>query len=278
MESDFVAAGAPISITHRFPGVGACVGRRMMVIREGAAAVVDVMFSFQSMIPLLYALVTSVGTLTGGALPMYTRLRLVEQRYMIAFAGGAMVAIALFDLIPEMQRHNAVALLAGFFIIYLLEKLVMLHSCGETECESHTMGWSALMGIAAEWLIDDVAIAVGFRAAPALGLLIALAVFIHEVPRGLTTTVIMQEAGYSRIRVWATLAVDAGFAPLGVLLAGFIPSSTFEWLIGLTAGVSLYVGASDLLPDAHRRFNLRVVLSTLAGGGLIPLLGILLSL
>jgi zinc transporter ZupT len=52
----------------------------------------------------------------------------------------------------------------------------------------------------------------------------------------------------------------------------------FEWLIGFTAGVFLYVGASDLLPDAHRRFNLRVVLSTLAGSGLIPLLGILLSL
>jgi zinc transporter ZupT len=229
------------------------------------------------MIPFLYPLLTSAATLTGGALPMYTRLRLVEQRYMIAFAGGAMVAIALFDLIPEMRSHNAVALLAGFFIIYLLEKLVMLHSCGETECEAHTIGWSALIGIAIESLIDGVAIAIGFRATPALGLLIALAVFAHEVPRGLTTTVIMQEAGYSRLRVWGALAVDAGFAPLGVLLAGFVPSAGFEWLIGFTAGVFLYVGASDLLPDAHRRFNLHVVVSTLAGGGLIPLLGILLG-
>ena len=229
------------------------------------------------MIPFLYALVTSVATLTGGALPMYTRLRLVEQRYMVAFAGGAMVAIALFDLIPEMDSHNAVALLAGFFIIYLLEKLVMIHTCGEAKCDTHTMGWSALIGIAAESLIDGVAIAVGFRAAPALGLLIALAVFVHEVPRGLTTTVIMQEAGYSHLKVWAALAVDAGFAPLGVLLAEFIPSSAFEWLIGFAAGVFLYVGASDLLPDAHRRFNLRVVLSTITGGGLTPLLGILLG-
>jgi len=87
----------------------------------------------------------------------------------------------------------------------------------------------------------------------------------------------MQEAGYSRLRIWGALAVDAGFAPLGVLLAGFVPSAGFEWLIGFTAGVFLYVGASDLLPDAHRRFNLRVVVSTLAGGGLIPLLGILLG-
>ena len=175
------------------------------------------------MIPLLYALVTSFATVTGGALPMYTRLRFLEQRYMVAFAGGAMVAIALFDLIPEMDSHNAVALLAGFFIVYLLEKLVMIHTCGEAECDAHTMGWSALIGIAAESLIDGVAIAVGFRAAPALGLLIALAVFVHEVPRGLTTTVIMQEAGYSRIKVWAALAVDAGFAPLGrnFVVAGF---------------------------------------------------------
>jgi len=229
------------------------------------------------MIPFFYSLVTSAATLAGGVLPMYTRLRLVEQRYLIAFSGGAMVAIALFDLIPEMQSHNAIALLAGFFIVYLLEKLVMLHSCGEAECETHTIASSALIGIATESLIDGVAIAAGYRAAPALGLLIALAVFAHEVPRGLTTTVIMQEAGYSRLRVWAALAVDAGFAPLGVLLAGFIPASAFEWLIGFTAGVFLYVGASDLLPDAHRRFNLRVVLSTLAGGGLIPLLGLLLG-
>src|SRR3990172_8360458 len=223
------------------------------------------------MIPLLYALVTSLATLVGGALPLYTRLRLIEQRYLVAFASGAMVAIALFDLIPEMTAHNAVALLLGFFSIYLLEKLVMIHACREMECETHGMGWRALIGIAAESLIDGLAIAVGFRVAPALGLLIALAVFVHEVPRGLTTTVIMQEAGYSHLKIWGALAVDAGFAPIGVLLAGFIPASAFEPLIGFTAGVFLYVGASNLLPDAHRRFNLRVVLSTLAGGGLIPL-------
>lgn len=230
------------------------------------------------MIPLLYALVTSTATLAGGALPMYTRLRLVEQRYMVAFAGGAMVAIALFDLIPEMEAHNAVALLVGFFAIYLLEKLVMIHACGEAECETHIMGWPALIGIAAKSLIDGLAIAVGFRASPVLGSLIALAVFAHEIPRGLATTAIMQKAGYSRPRVWAALLVDAGFAPLGVLLSSLIPPSAFEPLIGFTAGVFLYVGASDLLPEAHRRFNLRVVLATVAGGGLIPALSRLLSL
>lgn len=231
------------------------------------------------MIPFFYALVTSAATLTGGVLPMYTRLRLIEQRYMVGFAGGAMVAIALFDLIPQMGTHNAFALMIGFFSIYLLEKLVMIHACGETEYkeEAHSLGWTALIGIAVESLIDGVAIAMAYHAAPSLGLMVALSVFAHEVPRGLTTTVIMQEAGYSRLRVWTALAVDAGFAPLGALLAGLVPSSAFEWLLGFTAGVFLYVGASDLLPEAHQRFNLNVVLSTLSGGGLITFLGILLG-
>lgn len=58
------------------------------------------------MIPLLYALVTSAATLGGGVLPMYRRLRLIEQRYLVTFAGGVMVALALFDLILEMETHN----------------------------------------------------------------------------------------------------------------------------------------------------------------------------
>lgn len=229
------------------------------------------------MIPLLYALTTSGATLVGGALPLYTRLRLLEQRYFVGFAGGAMVAIALFDLIPEMKSHNAVGLLLGFFSIYLLEKLVMIHACREAECETHALGWPALIGIAAESLVDGLAIAVGFRLAPALGLLIALVVFVHEVPRGLTTAIIMQEAGYSQPKIWAALLIDAGFAPLAVVLSGQIPTMAFEPLIGFTAGVFLYVGASDLLSEAHRRFNLRVVLATMVGAGLIPALGSLLS-
>lgn len=229
------------------------------------------------MIPMVYALATSFATLVGGILPLYTRVRFIEQRYLTGFAGGTMVAIALFDLIPEMETHNALALLLGFLSIYLLEKLVLIHACQEIECETHVMGGSALIGIAAESLIDGLAIATGFRTTPELGLLIAIAVFTHEAPRGLATTAIMRQANYTQGKVWAALLVDAGFAPLGVLLSGLIPGTLFEPLLGFTAGIFLYVGASDLLPEAHRHFNLRVVFATLLGSGLIPVLGIWLG-
>lgn len=230
------------------------------------------------MIPMFYALVTSTVTLSGGILALYSRLRLVEQRYLVAFSGGSMVAIALFDLIPEMQTHNAWALLLGFFSIYLLEKLVLIHACHEAECETHTTGWGALIGIAIESLIDGMAIAVGFRTEPALGFLIALAISAHELPRGIATTVVMQQAGFKSSRLWLALLIDAGFVPLGVLLSGWIPTSAIEPLLGFTAGIFLYVGASDLLPEAHQRFNRSVVLATLTGAALIPSLGAVLSL
>lgn len=129
-----------------------------------------------------------------------------------------------------------------------------------------------MIGIAAESLIDGVAIAVGFRTSPTLGLLLALAVFLHEAPRGFATATIMRQAGYKDKRTWLVILVDAGFAPLGVLIAGFIPSPAFEPLLGFTAGVFLYVGASDLLPEAHKRFNLRGIVATLAGAVMIPAL------
>jgi len=74
---------------------------------------------------------------------------------------------------------------------------------------------------------------------------------------------------------WGALLIDAGFTPLGALLGGLIPAQAFEIVVGITAGTFLYVGASDLLPDAHRHFNIRVVLATLAGVGLIAGLGLL---
>lgn len=229
------------------------------------------------MVPIILALATSTATLFGGSLPLYTRLQRIQQRYLVAFAGGAMVAIALFDLIPEMEVHNAAALLLGFFPIYLLEQAVVIHTCAEVDCDVHALGWPALIGIAAESLLDGVAIAVGFQAEPGLALLIALAVFAHEVPRGLTTTLVMRRAGYGRFHTWLALFVDAGFAPLGVLFAELVPAAAFEPLLGFTAGVFLYIGASDLIPEAHRQLNPGVVAATLAGGGLIPALAILLG-
>lgn len=208
----------------------------------------------------------------GGLLPLYTRLKEVELRYLVGFASGLMISIAFFDMLPEIKPENVNALAIGFFFTYLLEKFVMIHSCGERECESHTIGWTTLIGIAAESLVDGAAIATGYAVAPALGLTIALAVFVHEMPRGFSTTVIMRQSNYGNPLIYLALFIDAGFTPLGVILAHFFPPGLFTNLLAFSAGTFIYVGASDLLPEAHRRFNIQVVICVLAGALLVPLL------
>ncbi len=229
------------------------------------------------MTAFLYSLVTSVATITGGLLPFHPRLRRIELRYFIAFASGLMIAIAFFEMLPEVdwvQPGSPLALAAGFFSVYLLEKMVLIHACGEAECEEHTqsLGWPAMIGVAIESLIDGVAIAASYSVAPTLGLTVALAVFAHEVPRGFATTVIMRNGGYGSRGIAASLAVDAGFTPIGTLLAVWLVSpQLLSTLIAFAAGTFLYVGASDLLPEAHKRFNSRVVLMVLLGAAIVPL-------
>ncbi|MBI3077833.1 MAG: ZIP family metal transporter [Deltaproteobacteria bacterium] len=226
---------------------------------------------------LAYAGATSVATILGGLLPLHPRLREIELRYLVAFASGFLVSIAFFNMIPAMEPERAIPLALGFFSIYFIEKLVMIHACGERECEGHTVGWVAMIGVAVESLIDGLAIGTGYAVAPPLGALIALAIIVHELPRGFTTTVIMRQSKYGARAIAAALAIDAGFTPLGALASGLFPAGLMKPLMGFTAGAFLYVGASDLLPEAHRRFNLQVVLLVLAGAGLVPLLDFVLG-
>jgi ZIP family zinc transporter len=201
----------------------------------------------------------------------------VERRYLVAFAGGAFVAIALFDLIPEVQSQNAAALLTGFFLVYLIEKLFAIHAFRSTESKRTDMGWASLFGVALESLIDGIAIAIGFRFTPAIGILVALTVLIHEIPRGFLTSVIAQRAGYSFRKRWAALLIDAGFAPLGVLLSGVFPTTVMDPLAGFTAGMFLYIGACDFLPNSHQQLTARVVIATLSGATVITFLSLLIG-
>lgn len=226
------------------------------------------------MTPVLLAAAVALTTIIGGLLPLYTRLKEIELRYLIGFAAGVMIATAFFEILPEVERFDSTAsifLALGFFLLYVVEKSILIHTCGETECEIHTpIGWVSLIGISAESLVDGMAIAVGFSASPVLGTTIAIAVSLHEIPRGFSTTVIMKNSGYGRKGIFAALGLDSALTPLGALIGLTFPATFFGPIVAFTAGTFIYVGAADLLPDAHKRFNVRVITSVLAGALTIP--------
>ena len=226
--------------------------------------------TFDIPIALLYTLLSALVTLIGGALPLYTTLKHIDLRYLIGFSAGVILAVAFLDMLPELRPGTQVDFFAigvGFFALYIIEKLVMIHACGEHECKQHTVGWVSIIGIAAESIIDGAAIAIGFAVEPSLGLLIAAAVILHELPRGFSTSVIMRTAKFNHKKIWSFLAIDAFFTPLGALLvfAGIFSQGMLKPLLAFAAGTFIYIGASDLLPEAHKVFNIKVVGSVILG-------------
>ena len=109
-------------------------------------------------------------------------------RYIISFSAGIVISASFFELLPEAKiEENAVFIGLGFFAFYLVEKLTMLHACGEEECEMHSLGILASIGMASDNIVDGLGIAIAYSINPVLGIIITLAVISHEVPQALSS-------------------------------------------------------------------------------------------
>lgn len=218
------------------------------------------------MIYLLSAFIAGLSDPLAGWFALKGKTDKIQPRYIIGFAAGVLMAVTFFDILPEVDlKSDAFFLALGFLTFYVLEKLMMIHSCGESECETHHIGPIAVLGMALDNIVDGVGIAVGYLIDPLLGLAITAAVVLHEIPQGITSALIMKGAKWSWLRMVLTLSLAGLLYPLGALLAGFIPERFLQKTLAFIAGDFIYIGAGDLLPEAHRRFNWKVILAVVLG-------------
>lgn len=235
------------------------------------------------MIYLIYALIATLSSIFGGLLPLYTKVRDIKNQYLIGFASGVLISTALFEMLPEALKgiedmNFALPLSTGFFSLYLVEKVAMIHACKETECDIHHAGWVGMIGLGLESLLDGIAIAIGYLTSPVLGLLIAFAVVVHELPVGFSTSVIMRTSGYDVKQSLAALIGTSFLTVVGAAISWVFPAQLFGPILAFTAGTFIYIGASDLLPEAHRSVNWTVVGAVLAGATVIPLIGVVMGI
>src|SRR3989338_9151647 len=217
-------------------------------------------------VAVIYAIIAGLSDLFGGFLAYKTRISRISPRYIIGFAAGILITVAFIDVLPEINMATqGYYVLLGFLAFYLIEKLVMIHTCGEHECKVHRIGAITVFGMALDNVVDGIGIAVGYVVNPALGLMITIGVVIHEIPQGIASLVIMKNAKYSPAKPFGVIALAAALYPIGALLSGFIPEGLHLIVLAFIAGDFLYIGASDLLPEAHKKFNIKVVLTVLAG-------------
>ncbi len=230
------------------------------------------------MISVILAFFAGLSDLFSGLIPFYHKLEESSTRYVIGLAAGTMLGAVFFEMLPELAPSDSLYIGIGFFFFYLLERLTMIHSCGEYECTSevHKMGWLPVLGMASDNIIDGIGIAIAYTINPLTGIVVALSVIIHEIPQGITTTLLLQRAGQAKSTIIIALLVEAILYPVGASLSFLVPEGLNTIVLAIVTGDFLYISASDLLPDAHKKFNIKVIFSVIFGAVMVYVLELVL--
>lgn len=228
---------------------------------------------------VLFSAVAFLSTLTGGLAAARFRTAFAT---LAAFVAGVLIAVPLFDLLPEaltlgseaqIPPHRVMYMTAlGFLFLLTLSRYISVHHiCEGGDCRNvrHPQaGWYGASELSIHSFMDGFAIGLGFQTNTQAGLLVAAAVIAHDFSDGMNTVTIMLHAGNSLRSSLKMLVIDAVAPVLGAISTLFLtaPSSVLVYLLPFFAGGFLYLGASDLLPEAHEKNPpLTALLSTLAG-------------
>jgi zinc and cadmium transporter len=223
------------------------------------------------------------GALVASALLLVNdRLRVQLVPWLVSYAVGTLLGVALLVLLPEALENlppRAVlgSLLAGIMLFFLLEKLVLWRHCHTHDCEAHGMAAPmVIVGDAFHNFLDGVIIGTAVRTSIPLGVSTALAVATHEIPQEIGDIAILLHAGYSRRKAFILNLASGASAVLGAIIAVFalewVPNIT-QYVLSVAAAGFLYVAMADLIPDLHRgridSTTLRQLALTLAGIGTV---------
>jgi zinc and cadmium transporter len=204
--------------------------------------------------PLGFAVAAAAGNVVGAlAVIRHLRreLRLIDA--CLAFGAGFMLAVTLLGVLPQVVRASSAAplfVLLGYFLVHLAQHVFTahFHFGEETHRLSPAAGFSALLGLTLHTFFDGVAIASGFLVSDRLGILLFLAVLLHKLPEGVTIASVIVAGGQSRAQAIGGAAVLGAATILGVLVTEHVASLAQHGL-ALSAGVTLYVAASNLVPE-----------------------------
>lgn len=180
-------------------------------------------------------------------------------KYFLAVGAGFMVATAFVRMLPESVEklpHAYFFVLIGYFGIHLCEHTVVPHFHFGEEVHPEALlnpsvGYLALLGLGIHTFFDGVTIAAGFIIGPSLGFLLFFAVLLHKMPEGFTMASVMLASGRKRSAALGAAAVLGGSTIAGVLLTSLF-AQFVGYALSLSAGVTIYVAASDLIPEVNR--------------------------
>jgi zinc transporter ZupT len=222
---------------------------------------------------LTLGLVAGLADYLGGFLLVRRSPSARALRYFVALGAGFMLAAAVLEMVPEGLNLNPrwapLLILLGYCGVHLLEHTLVPHFHFGEETHHHEFlsartSYSVLLGLATHTFFDGVAIGSGFVLSHWLGVVLFLAVFLHKIPEGFTIASVMLAGGRGRRAALNSALFLGAMTVLGVLVINLQPS----WVragLPLSAGVTIYVAATDLVPEVNREPGIRMALVFFAG-------------
>jgi zinc transporter ZupT len=219
------------------------------------------------MLPVLLAASTLFSTLAGGLFAIKHQDRLHR---LLGFAAGAVIGLLAFELLPEIFEHvhesgmdtiwPMIALVGGFLAFHIVEKSILIHHSQEGEYESHKhpqVGMLSALALMGHSFLDGVGIGLAFQVDASVGIAVAIAVIAHDFTDGINTASLMLINKNTPKRTVIFLLLDAVAPILGALSTMLFQVSDAGLVIylGFFAGFLLYIGASEILPEAHSKHS-----------------------
>lgn len=235
---------------------------------------------------IIFAIIAFLSTYLGGLFVVRFKSKI---HLIMGFTAGVLMGVVWFDIFPEIiamvREHDfavspiMIALIAGFLLFHILEKTLLIHHAHEDEYADHKhphVGSFSALALAGHSFLDGVGIGLAFQVNEAVGFLVALAVISHDFTDGMNTVALMLTHKNSDKRAKIFLLIDALAPILGAVSTLFFSVSPQVLVIylGFFAGFLLYIGATDILPEAHSKHSsLKTVGLTIAGAALVFLIG-----
>jgi len=221
-----------------------------------------------------------LASLFGGALSVvFAALFALNARthwigLLVSYAIGALLGAVFLDILPKALELSgdvgavSGALLFGILLFFTLEKVLIWRHCHHDHCEAHDhaahdhgrSGTLLIVGDTFHNFVDGIIVAAAFLADTQLGIVTALAIIAHEIPQEVGDFAILLHSGYSRLRAFQLNLISSLAMLVGGVLAYFAlqgMQALTPYILALAAASMIYVAVADLIPDLHKRTQLR---------------------
>lgn len=213
--------------------------------------------------PIIFAILTFISTLLGGLVALKYRSRI---HLILGFTAGVLLSVVAFEIFPEIIHlvnslsinpvYPMTALVVGFMMFHILEKVLVMHYGHEEHYHEHkhpVVGLASGLAVALHAFFDGVGIGLGFQISQSIGTFVALAVIAHDFSDGLNTVTIALLNKNTKNKAMMLLFLVAIAPVLGIFSTQFFTLSSYVLLLylGYFSGFLIYIGASDILPEAH---------------------------